>query len=165
MANEVAVPRVDPPRVDIRDKVSGGAQYLDDLPDLPGTVYAAALRSPYSHAKIVSIDSSRAERLEGVLAVLDREHLDEYDVHFEQGGVNNYFITTDRARFDGDMLAMVVATDLRTARCAVELIDVDYDLRPTLFTVNEALAPGAPRIHEQLADNQALADTLEWATW
>ena len=67
---------VDEPRVDARDKVTGQAQYVEDLPDVPGMVYGACLRSPYSHARIVSIDTTRAEALPGVLGVLDRAHLD-----------------------------------------------------------------------------------------
>ena len=60
----------------MRDKVTGAAQYVEDLPDLPGTAYGAALLSPYSHARIRSIDSSEALKMPGVLAVVDREHLD-----------------------------------------------------------------------------------------
>jgi len=64
------------PRIDLKDKVTGAAIYVEDLPDLPGTAYGAALLSPYSHARIRSIDSSAALKLPGVLAVVDREHLE-----------------------------------------------------------------------------------------
>ena len=60
----------------MRDKVTGAAQYVEDLPDLPHTAYGAPLLSPYSHARIRSIDSSEALKVPGVLAVVDREHLD-----------------------------------------------------------------------------------------
>src|SRR3990167_8259273 len=64
------------PRIDSLEKVTGQAMYVEDLPDLPGMAIAANLLSPYSHARILTIDSSKAERLPGVLAVLDRERLD-----------------------------------------------------------------------------------------
>src|SRR5918992_4764115 len=63
-------------RIDLRDKVTGQAQYIEDLPDLPSTAYGATLLSPYSHARIVSIDSTAALNVPGVLAIVDREHLD-----------------------------------------------------------------------------------------
>ena len=146
---------VDEPRIDALEKVTGRAKYIEDLPDLPGTVYAAALRSPYSHARIVSVDSSRAERLPGVLGAVTRECLGELDlagIGAEGGGGpagrgtvrDQTFITTDKARFDGDLLGMVAAVDLRTARRAVELVNVEYEIRPTVFSVAEALAAGAP---------------------
>ena len=64
------------PRLDARGKVTGRATYVEDLPDLPGMTWGAVLLSPYSHARIVSIDASPAQRLPGVLGVLDREHLE-----------------------------------------------------------------------------------------
>src|SRR5207248_3687400 len=117
----------DQPRIDARDKVTGQAKYVEDLPALPGMVYAAALRSPYSHARIVSIDASRALALPGVLGVLDREHLGgldpdarvepaRHEVGTAGGTADQRWLTSDKARFDGDLLALVAATDLRTAR-------------------------------------------------
>ena len=64
------------PRIDLKDKVTGQAQFVEDLPDLPNTAFGAALLSPYSHAKIRRIDCSEALKLAGVLGVVDREHLD-----------------------------------------------------------------------------------------
>ncbi len=153
--------RVEQPRVDIRQKVTGQGKYVEDLPVPAGAGYAAALRSPYSHARIVSIDSSRAERVPGVLAVLHRDNLSEFGVHVEEG-VDNHFITTDKARFDGDLVGMVVAADRRTARHAADLIEVEYERLPTLFSAAAALAPGAPLVHEHLGNNVALEATLEW---
>jgi CO/xanthine dehydrogenase Mo-binding subunit len=166
----------DKPRIDARDKVTGQAKYVEDLPDLPGMVYAAALRSPYSHARIVSMDASRALRLPGVLGVIDREHMEGMDPHVkveasrhdradvgkEGGTADQSFLTIDKARFDGDLLGLVAAVDLRTARRAVELIDVEYEVLPPVFSAAEALAPGAPAIHEDRGDNLALEDSLEW---
>src|SRR4051794_38013109 len=100
----------DQPRIDARAKVTGQARYVEDLPALPGMVYGAALRSPYSHARIVAIDASRALALPGVLGVLDREHLGglDPDTHVEPargemgragGTADLRFLTSDKARF------------------------------------------------------------------
>src|SRR4051794_3864637 len=149
---------MDEPRVDARDKVTGEAKYVEDLPDLPGMVYAACLRSAYSHARVVAIDTSRAEALPGVVGVLDRAHLDGVNprarveeaplpalngTSAEQG-----FITIDKARFQGDLLGMVAAVDRRTAERAIELIDVEYEILPPVFSAAGALRPDAPLIHE-----------------
>jgi carbon-monoxide dehydrogenase large subunit len=122
-------------RVDLYDKVTGRARYVDDLPGLPRMVYAVALRSSYAHARITSLDASRAEALPGVLGVLDRDHLDgldpgvrvgEYAGRTREHGLtaDQHFLTTDKARFEGDLLGMVAAVDLRRARQALELIKV-----------------------------------------
>lgn len=153
-------PRRDELRIDARDKVTGQTKYVEDLPDLPETVYAAALRSPYSHARIVSVDSSRAEKLPGVLGVLDRNHLDGLNLHVKRG--DQCFITVDKARFDGDLLGLVAAVNLRTARQALELIDVKYETLPPVFSVKEALSPEAPLLHEELGSNLALESQLAW---
>src|SRR2546426_7685763 len=91
------LPHPERPRVDLREKVTGTAQYVDDVPDLPGTVYAAAVHSPYSYARIVSVDSSSARALPGVIEVLDKSSLGEYDVHLPPETADNPFITTDYA--------------------------------------------------------------------
>ncbi|MBM2811579.1 MAG: putative xanthine dehydrogenase subunit [Chloroflexi bacterium] len=161
-------PPNDRPRVDIRAKVTGAATYIEDVPELPGTAYAVAIRSPYSHARIVSIDTSRARGLPGVLAVLDPESLKEYDLHIpshlptDAVGVPDHFITTDRARYDGDLVGMVVAEDLRTARTAAGLVDVEWEILKPLFSADESLAPDAESIHEEVGSNVALTDSLEW---
>jgi CO/xanthine dehydrogenase Mo-binding subunit len=163
-----SAPSTERRRVDIRDKVTGVAQYIEDLPDLPGTAYAVPIRSPYSHARIVSVDASNALAQPGVLAVLDPASLADYDLHIYSGlptavtGVPEHFIATDRARFDGDVVGMVVAEDLRTAQRAAELVDFEWDHVEPLFSADAALAPGAPVLHENVGTNIALQDSLEW---
>lgn len=152
--------RRDELRIDARDKVTGQTKYVEDLPDLPETVYVAALRSPYSHARIVSVDSSRAEKLPGVLGVLDRNHLDGLNLDVKKGDLG--VIAIDKARFDGDLLGMVAAVDLRTARQAAELINVKYEILPPVFSVKEALSPEAPLLHEELGSNLAFESQLAW---
>ncbi len=147
-------------RIDALQKVTGKAKYIEDLPDLPGTVYAATARSPYSHARILSVDSSRAEQKPGVLGVFHRDHLGELTAHVKAG--HECFVAIDKVRFDGEQIAVVVAADLRTARIAAESIKIDYEVLPSVFNAAEALAPGAPLIHEPLGSNLAHEDSLEW---
>ena len=99
-----------------------------------------------------------------MLAVLDRESLDEYGLNVGTGPADHNFITIDKARFIGDLLGMVVAEDLRTAREAVELVEVEYEPLPSIFTAVEALAKGAPLLHEELGNNSAFDYALEWGS-
>ncbi len=162
-ADDLASQRNDAPRVDSWEKITGAASYVEDLPELPGTVYAAPLQSPYSHARIVSVDSSRARQLPGVLGVLDRENLHEFGLRLDTlDPLDPDLIATEKARFQGDLIAVVVAADLRTARQAAELIDVEYEILPPLFTAEAALAPGAPLLHEHLGTNAIFEDSFAW---
>lgn len=157
------------PRIDLREKVTGQAQYIEDLPDLPLTAYAATLLSPYSHAKILSIDSADAEKSPSVLAVLDREHLDGQNPRLKLAPHEHLkltddqdFIAIDKVRFDGELVAVVVAEDLRSAQCALEKICVEYEPLSSVFDAVEALAPGAPILHDQRGTNLLLEDSLAW---
>jgi CO/xanthine dehydrogenase Mo-binding subunit len=157
------------PRIDLQDKVTGAAKYIDDLPDLPGMAYAATLLSPYSHARIRSIDSSKAERLPGVLGIVHRDRLDGLNpllpAHRHELfnlSPDQPFVAVDKVRFDGELVALVAAEDMRTARRAVELIEVDYEPLPPVCDATEALAPGAPILHESRGTNLLLEDKLEW---
>ena len=157
------------PRIDLREKVTGQAQYVEDLPDLPLTAYGATLLSPYSHAKILSIDASEAERSPGVLAVLDREHLDGQNPRLKLAPHEHFkltddqdFVAIDKVRFEGELVALVVAEDLRSAQRALEKIRVEYEPLPPVFDSVQALAPGAPILHEERGTNLLLEDSLAW---
>ena len=157
------------PRIDLREKVTGQAEYIEDLPDLPLTAYGATLLSPYSHAKILSIDASEAERSPGVLAVLDREHLDGQNPRLKLAPHEHFkltddqdFVAIDKVRFEGELVALVVAEDLRSAQRALEKIRVEYEPLPPVFDAVEALAPGAPILHEERGTNLLLEDSLAW---
>jgi len=152
----------DQPRVDIRDKVTGQAVFLEDMAEPPGTLYAAAIQSPYSHAKINSIDASRAERLPGVVAVMHSGNVAQFEIRGAPSNWKQQFIAADHVRFDGDLVGLVVAEDERTARLAAELVDVDYEVLPPIFSAQEALRPEAALIHEDLDSNLALSDVWEW---
>lgn len=163
----------DVPREDWYAKVTGQAVYVDDLPDLAHTVYGASIRSTQSHARIKRIDSEEALAVPGVLGIFDRDHLDgldagirigEYAGHTREHGetADQHLLVTDKARFDGDLLGMVVAEDLETAKRAAGLVEVNYEPLPTVFTVDKALAAGAPLLHEDLGSNLACEDSFEW---
>ena len=157
------------PRADLQEKVVGKAKFVEDLPDFPGMAYGATLLSPYSHARIRSIDSSKAEKFPGVIGVVHRERLDglhpllpapRHELLKLTDDEN--FIAIDKVRFDGELVALVAAEDLRTARRAAELIEVDYDPLPAVFDASAALAPGAPLLHESKGTNLLLEDKLAW---
>ena len=157
------------PRIDLKDKVTGQALYIDDLPDLPNTAYGASLLSPYSHARIRSIDAAEALKMPGVLGVVDREHLDGVNPRLTLAPHEQLKITDDqdfvaikKVRYDGDLVALVVAEDRRTAERALERIHVDYEPLPPVFDALEALQPGAAVLHEERGSNLLLEDSLAW---
>ena len=150
-------------RIDLLDKVTGQARYIEDLPTRADTLYATTIRSPYPHARILSIDASEAERLPGVLAIIHARNLDAFGITAPKPAPGKEsFFASDAVRFPGDAIGMVAAVDLRTARAAAELVDVEYEPLPSIFSIEEALAPEAPLIHEELGTNTALEYGLEW---
>jgi len=149
-------------RVDALEKVTGQAEYVEDLPHSPGMAFAAAFRSPYSHARILSIDSSAAERIAGVYGVIMAREFGATHINLTRAASDQLEVQMDKVRFDGDFVGMVAAVDLRTARHAASQVDVQYELLPPVFTAEEALAPGAPLIHENHGSNLARQDVLEW---
>ena len=137
-------------RVDSQSKVTGEAAYTEDLPLPTGTLHCAIFRSMHAHARIRSIDSEKAKRLPGVLAVLTSRNL---------GRLNPYkhgsqpFIAIDKVRYQGEVIAGVAAESLAIAREAAALIEVDYEELPAVFDVREALKSDAPLVHEQRGSN------------
>ncbi|HEX2226158.1 MAG TPA: xanthine dehydrogenase family protein molybdopterin-binding subunit [Candidatus Binatia bacterium] len=136
-------------RIDGAEKVAGQAIYAGDL-RLPGMAYAKVLRSPFAHARIRRIDAAKAAALPGVLAVLTRGNLDVVSNSFGAYVRDQQILATDKARYAGDMVAAVAATESAIAEEAVKLIDVAYEELPAVFTVEEALKKSAPLVHERL---------------
>ena len=139
-------------RTDSLAKVTGGAAYTADI-KLPRMLHAKVLRSPYPHAKILNIDTSKALKLPGVKAVVTGA--DTYGVKW---GVFKYtqdhtMIAIDRVRYVGEDVAGVAAIDEETALEALELIEVEYEPLPAVFDPEEAMKEGAPLIHEQYPNN------------
>ncbi len=136
------------PRKDAVDIVTGGARFLNDL-KMPNMLYGKVLRSPHAHALIKRIDKSRAENLEGVEAVLTWEDVPDW-----RGGTPRSTRILDRkVRYVGDAVALVAATSEEIARQALGLIDVEYEVLPAVFEMEEALNPGAPQLYDEFPGN------------
>ncbi|HWO43216.1 MAG TPA: molybdopterin cofactor-binding domain-containing protein [Candidatus Eisenbacteria bacterium] len=140
-------------RINRRDgieKVTGGAKYTGDLV-FPDLLEAKVLRAPFPHALIESIDARKAQALEGVAAVLTRDDLGDIDPYYGHCLRDRPLIAIDRVRYIGEPVAVVAAEDAATAEEALSLIEVGYkELRP-VTTVDDALAEGAPLLHENVA--------------
>ncbi len=139
-------------RFDSIPKAKGEAKYSADL-YLPGMLYAKVLRSPYPHAKILNIDTSQAEKLPGVRAVITGKDALPY-----RWGVFSYtrdmqFLPTDKARFIGQEVAAVAAISEEIAQEAIDLIKVEWEPLPFVLDPEEALGEGAPQIHEDKPGN------------
>ncbi len=137
------------PRKDGPTKVSGSAEYTVDV-SLPGMLCGKVLRSPHPHARIVSIDTSRAERLRGVKAVVTAKDSLKIKHGFVQTGrypADQYPIAVDRVRHVGEEIAGIAAIDESTADEALSLVKVEYELLPAVFDPEEAMKPEAPEIH------------------
>ncbi len=134
-------------RLDGREKVTGKALYTGDI-ELPGLAHAKVLRSPLPHARIVSIDPRKAENMPGVLAVLTRE--DVKGLNYQYGAIfkDQSIVAVDNVRYVGDPVAAVLAVDEATAEEALKFIDVEYEDLSVVTTIEEAIAPGAPLVHE-----------------
>jgi len=143
------------PRRDGRVKVTGKAQYVADL-RLIGMAYAKVLRSPYAHAKIVSIDKSRAEAHPGVHCVVTGYDLEGLNPYYGHAVKDHPLLAIDKVRYAGEPVAAVVAVDERTAFEALELIDVKYQELKAVFTPEEAMAQDAPLLHERKFEAGAL---------
>ncbi len=135
------------PRLEILEKITGRARYSDDL--FPqGMLHGGILSSPYAHAKILSYDVSKALEIPGVAAVLTGD-----DVGYDRGGPfvkDETAIAKGKVRYVGEPVAAVAASDLETARRAALLIAVEYEELPGVFSPEDALAPDAPIVHEEL---------------
>jgi CO/xanthine dehydrogenase Mo-binding subunit len=136
------------PRVEGRSKVTGQARYAADI-RLPGTLWGAILRSPYPHARIRSIDASRALQAEGVHAVLTGD--DVKGRLYGRAVVDVPILAQDRVRFIGEPVAAVAAESADLAQAALDLIQVEYQELPAVFDPFEAMASGAPVLHPDLA--------------
>ncbi len=147
-----------PVRHDGVDKVTGRARYAADTA-MPGLLYAKVLRSPHAHARIRGIDASRALALPGVYAVVTAEDFPEASAEFadqEEGAAVNYgffsrnIMAREKALYMGHAVAAVAATTQHLAEEAAELIDVDYEVLKPVLTADDAMADGAPILHERL---------------
>ena len=136
-----------PHRTDAKSKAMGRALFIDDM-HFRGMLYGKVLRSKFAHARILSIDTSRAESLPGVRGVVTGA-----DMPFIHGESlkDDCFLARGKVRYRGEGVAAVAAIDEATAEAALNLINVQYEELPAVFDPEEAAQPDAPIIHEDLA--------------
>ena len=149
-----------PIRHDGTDKVTGRAQYGADF-TASGLIYGAILRSPHAHARIKSIDTSKAEAYPGVLAAVTAKDFPRTDASADQyvqlgelstslGYLRDNILASEKALYKGQPVAAVASANVHVAKEAVDLIEVEYDVLPPVLTPQEAMAEGASILHDHL---------------
>ena len=152
-SNEYSVVGKTTAKKEAHAKVTGGARFATDV-YLRDMLWARVLRSPLPHARIVSIDTSRAKQLPGVMAVLTAEDVPE--ARYGALVLDMGMFARGKVRYVGEAIAAVAAVDEATAAKAVGLIEVVYEELPAVFDPLEAMRPGAPLIHEDLQGYKTL---------
>jgi len=146
---DLKVVGTNPVKHDGLDKVLGRAKFGADA-YLPGMLYGKILRSPHAHAIIKSIDTSKAEALPGVKAVITSADFPEIPQGTGWGDMSRNTIAREKALFDGHPVAAVAATSEQVAKRACKLIEVEYEVLPHVIDVEEAMAEGAPILHDYM---------------
>ena len=137
--------------VDAAGKTTGSGKYTDDL-SVPGMLIGKILHSPYPHARILKIDPSRAEKLDGVVAVVvGTDAPNPYGIL--PVGHDEHALAIDKVRYVGDNVACVVATSEAIAEKALELIDVEYEVLPAYFDPEESMKAQSDFIHDNKPQN------------
>jgi 4-hydroxybenzoyl-CoA reductase alpha subunit len=152
------------PNVDGPAKVTGEAAYTIDM-TLPNMLYGKLLRSPYPHAKVISIDTSEAEKFPGVKAVITGK-----DTPGGRYGLWRRFreladqecLATTKVRYIGDPVAAVAATTEEIAEKALDLIEVEYEPLPAVFEPMDAIKEDAPMVHDDFPSNINATRHIEW---
>ncbi|MBB5158601.1 xanthine dehydrogenase family protein molybdopterin-binding subunit [Saccharopolyspora phatthalungensis] len=160
MASPRTTARIEDPAL-----LCGRGRFLDDLDPLPGTLTAAIVRSPHPHARIRGVDLSRARAHPGVAAVVGPDEVLETLRPFPlslKAPMPYYPTATDKARFVGEPIAVVVAGDRYAAEDAAELVTVDYAPLPAVVDIARALEPDAPRLHDGADGNVATDRTFHF---
>ena len=138
-----------PVRHDGLDKVVGKARYAADLV-LPGMLYGHILRSPHAHARIVAIDTSVAEAMPGVRAIITGADFPDLPAEDPERNTTRNLMARDKVLYEGHAVAAVAAATRRQARDAAEAIEVTYEVLPHTLDILEAMEPGAPLLHEDI---------------
>ena len=139
-----------PLRPDGVDKVTGRARYGADF-NMPGQLVARVLRSPHAHARIKSIDTSRAEAVKGVKAIVTAADLpDLTDGDAALFAILDNCMARETAMYDGHAVAAIAAIDENAAKAALKLIEVDYEVLPHVVDVDAATLPDAPVLNETI---------------
>lgn len=140
------------PRLDAPAKSTGEAKFIDDL-KMSDMLFGALLQSPLPHAKILNIDTSEAEKISGVKAVITAKDVPHVKYGVSPARYDEELFCSGKVRYVGDEIAAAAATDPETAQQAVSLIKVDYEELPAVFDAEEAMKEGAPILHEKFPRN------------
>jgi carbon-monoxide dehydrogenase large subunit len=157
------------PRKEDAKLITGRTAYVDDL-TVPGMVWAAVVRSPHAHARIRSVDVSKAGAAEGVIAAFSGQDLAEdwagplpmaWPVTEDINNPPHWPLAKDKVRYVGDGVAVVVAETRALAKDAAELVEVDYEVLPAVTDVVAALDEAAPVVHDEFGTNRSYTWPLE----
>ena len=144
-------------RPDGHDKVTGKANYAADLA-LPGMIWGKVLRSPHAHAKILKLDTSRAEAMSGVMSVATFDDLPSVSNEAIQSGegaidsldLGRNVLARDKVLYHGHAIAAIAAKTVAIAEKALELIDVEYEVLTPVLDLHAAMKADAPLLHEDM---------------
>jgi 4-hydroxybenzoyl-CoA reductase alpha subunit len=140
------------PMLDAGAKVKGTAQFTDDL-FLPGMLHGRILRSPLPHAKILHIDTSKADKLAGVKGIITGKDIPDRKYGIVPKAKDEHALARQKVRYIGDAVAAVCAVDPESAEKALELIRIDYEELPAVFDPLDAIKEGAPLVHDDVPNN------------
>lgn len=140
------------PKIDGRVKVTGQAKYTGDL-KFPNLLVGKILTSPHAHARILSIDTSEAEKLPGVKGVITHKDVPTLKYGISPARWDESIFCSDKVRFVGDKVAAVAAIDEETVYKALKLIKVEYEVLPAILDPLEAMKEGAPQVHDEYPRN------------
>jgi CO/xanthine dehydrogenase Mo-binding subunit len=138
-------------RVDAHEKVTGAARYAVDLA-MPGMLHGRVVRSERAHARITGIDTAAALAIDGIVAVVTSDDLEGLFPRFGHIIADHAILAAGKVRYWGEPVALVLAEDRYSASDGAAEVVVEYEDLPALMTPAEALAPGAPLIHEHVYD-------------
>ena len=155
-----SINRVEDPRF-----LRGEGRYIDDI-TLPNMLHAAIKRSPHAHARIKSIDTSKAEALPGVVRILTgqdvKEHANPLPSFSMNPGIQHDMIAIEKVRHYGECVAAVVAENRYIAEDACDLIEIEYEVLPAVLDPLKAREEGSPLVHEALGKNEAYSRTFSF---
>ncbi len=152
--------------------IAGKGQFADDL-EIPGMAYLVFVGSPYAHANILSVDTTAALSIPGVVCVLTGQDVKKHtnplpiQANFQSPDwiwrlATVYAMPADKVRWFGEPVAAVVAEDENTARVAADKIVVEYEPLPVVADAREALKPGAPKLYDDWEDNKQVHLKFDW---
>lgn len=149
------------PRIDLLDKVTGKEKKLDDM-NFPRMLFGKVLRSPLAHAKLLHIDMQKAKRVKGVKAIITAEHIPLKMFSIIPENADKFILAKGKVRFVGDEIAAIAAIDEDAAEEALDLMRVEFEELPAVFTPEDSMKDGAPRIHDEIEKNLSLHQLREF---